>query len=1155
MRRILSLLPRTLFCLLLVTLFSVVANAQFRANLQGTVSDPAGGVVVGATITLTNNETGQTQQTVSSDEGFYRFSNLAPGSYTITAEQSGFQKTEIRDYALRAEETQGADIVLTTGQISETVTVTGETQQLQTENADVSRAISTQEVRGLPQVGRDPYELIRLAPGVFGSGARSGAGGAVSLPNTTGPGGSNNSVFQVENQVPITANGQRVSANNYQIDGVSVNSLGQGGAAVITPNQESVKELRVLSSAYSAEYGRNTGAQILVVSQNGTNEFHGSALFKYNAPNLNAFNRYNGPNNSPRDRVTNRFRQFGGSIGGPVIRERLFFFFSYEGLRASSSNFSTRFVETPQYRQAVINARPGGVTAAIFGAAGIEPRIANVIDVPCPSGFAAGACQRVAGGLDIGSLTGARGQYVRLGNSVGGGLDGIPDIQFVQLSVPNISRGDQFNTRFDYNQGNNTFAVSTYFTRRNDLGANESGASRPLADVRTQPLNSAVTLTFNRVISETIVNEARFNFTRFNFDQLASASETNYGIPRVEVEGLPFDRIRFGAEQGEASPAVFAQNTFEFRDTINVVLGNHALRIGGEIRREQDNNNLVGGARPIYTFSGLFNLANDTPIFEGVNTDPRTGAPGNAQRYFRTGDYAAFIQDDWKARPNLTLNLGLRYEYFTPLKEKRGQLSNLIIDGTDLLNSRVEIVDRLFEGDRNNFSPRLGFAYSPNFGERFGGLLNQNRAVIRGGFGIAYNRVPNVLFNQTRGNPPFFARNNICCGTASEDFGEPFAPLNDNPANPPRILYALGADNSIFGYPINPALAQGIDPVSGGLLNNTVEVYGTPQDFPNAYIYTYSLEMQYNLPIDLVASLGYQGSAGHHFIRILPLNVLSTPNPRFAPVFFIQPDVNTNYNALNASLSRRFAQGLQFNLQYRFSKSIDTLSFEGPGFVTNQTFPQDQSTERGPSDFDVRHYFTTSGLYEIPFFKNRNTVAGKILGGFEISGILTAHSGFPWTPVSGFAVSTPSGQTVSPSRPIAYFGGALDDTSNNAFIRPGGNFPNGNAITNNPGGTQSTPYFLLGNGRPGIGRNSFRGPRYFAVDMSLTKKFGLPSFLRLGEAANFEVRANFFNIFNQLNLAPFGFSSSSTNIYSNTFGQAERGLAGRVVEFQARLRF
>nr|MBA3515699.1 carboxypeptidase regulatory-like domain-containing protein [Pyrinomonadaceae bacterium] len=342
------------------------SKAQFRASVQGTVTDVAGGVIPGATVTLASKETGRTQQAQTSDGGFYRFSNLSPGSYSLSAENAGFKKS-IQDITVKAEEVQGFDLTLTPGEVTETVLVTGATEQpLQTENANVDRAITRQEVLRLPQVGRDPYELARLTPGVFGQGARTGSGDSVRLPNTTGPGGSNTSIFQTENQVPISANGQRVSANNYQIDGVSVNSLGHGGAAVVTPNQESVKEVRVLSSSFSAEHGRNSGAQVLVVSQNGTNVFHGSAFFKYNNPGLNAFNRYGGPiGNSgfgPLVRVENRFRQFGGSVGGPLYlprfgeggpayfsgKNRLFFFFSTEGLREEGTGSSNQYVETSQ---------------------------------------------------------------------------------------------------------------------------------------------------------------------------------------------------------------------------------------------------------------------------------------------------------------------------------------------------------------------------------------------------------------------------------------------------------------------------------------------------------------------------------------------------------------------------------------------------------------------------------------------------------------------------------------------------------------------------------------------------------------------------------------------------------------------------------------
>jgi hypothetical protein len=1161
MRLTLNATLRAAACGLLVILCSAAAHAQFRAGLQGTVADATGAIVPGATVKLTSRETNKSQTTTSSDDGFYRFDQLAPGSYTLTAEKTGFKKQVLENVVVSAEAVQGVDVVLTTGDISESVTVTeSSVQQLETENANVSKAITTREIRELPQIGRDPYELLRLAPGVFGSGARGGNGNSVGLPNTTGPGGSNSSIFQTENQVPITANGQRLSNNNFLVDGVSVNSLGFGGAAVVTPNQESVKEVRVLSSTYSAEDGRNSGAQIKVVSQNGTNDLHGSAFLKYDSPKLNAFNKYGGPGANPTSpnaaptRVNNFQRQFGGSFGGPLPlphfgegvpaiisgRDHLFFFLSYEGLRQSNANTVNSWVETAQYRQLVQTLRPGGVTAQVFGAAGITPRIISVLPASCTPTFNGRPCQVVTGGLDIGSPTGALRQYVSLGNPGGGGLDGIPDVQFAQIALPNSSRGNQYNGRIDYNRGNNSFALSTYITRLNTIGSDAGAQGRPIADIAFKPLNSAVTLTYNRVLSGTMLNEARFNVTRFADNQVRDTAGTNFGIPRIEVEGLPFDRIRFGAPREDTTPAKFAQNTYEFSDTLNKVWGNQAWKFGGVVRREQDNNSLVGGARPVYSFSGLFNLANDTPIFEGINADPRNGLPADAQRYFRTNYYAAFAQDDWKARPNLTLNLGLRYEYFSPLTEKQGRLSNIVLGSNGLANAHVGVTDSLFDPDRNNFAPRLGFAYSPNR-EGFGGLFKQDRMVVRGGFGVNYNRIPDVLFSNTRGNPPFLAKYGLCCGTATTDFGSPFAGG--------QILYTLGTGNSILGYPVNPALAQGIDPATGAPRVGSVEIWGSQRDMPNSYVYTYSLETQIALPYSLTGTLGYQGSAGHKLIRIVNQNFILRNNPAFNAVFFPQPDVNSNFNALNAELTRRMSRGLQFTANYRFSKSIDQLSYEGPGAVTNQTFPQNNRTERGPSDFDVKHYFVLSSLYDLPFFNHGEGFARKALGGWSVSTIATAHTGFPFTPKTGRCVSTPGGPTLCPSRPTGYLGGAGDSQSDQAFIT-GSNFPGG--------GTHFFTVATLPNGTvgfPGIGRNSFRGPHYFNIDMSLAKTFGLPDALHLGEGAGFEFRVNAFNVFNMLNLAPIGFFDSGAFIEDPNFGRSPRGLAGRVIELQGRFRF
>jgi hypothetical protein len=1101
-------------------LFTICLFAQFRAGIQGVISDPSGGVIPNANVTLTNDETQRIQKAQTSGDGFYSFSGLPPGSYSLTAEKTGFQRQSVSSVHVNAEEIQGRNITLSPGEVSQTITVTGDTGlALQTENADVSKSITTQELQGLPQTGRNPYELLRIAPGVFGDNARNGGGNAVFLGNTTGPGGSNNSVFQTENQVQISANGQRVSENNFQIDGVSVNSLGWGGAAVITPNQESVKEVRVASSSYSAESGRNAGAQVNVVSQNGTNQFHGSGVFKYNDPNFNAFNSYGGYN-LPPTRVEQLYKQYAMSNGGRIIKNRLFYFFSYEGLRNNSVSYVNQWIETAQYRQAVINARPNSFAAQALGAPGQNPRVISLANSPCPAKFAAGTCQQVTGGLDIGSFTGSPGTYTTL---TGGGLDGVPDIAFAQLSTPASVSANQYNGRVDYTRNNDSLALSMYFTSLDSVAASNPQAARPIADLPFTPLNSAATVTYTRVLTPALLNEARGNLTRFASNQLAAASNANFQVPSVQIEGLGVPNILFGAPQADATPSILAQNTYEGRDTLSWVRGNHVLRSGLEFRNEQDNNNLLGGARPLYSFTGLWNLANSAPIFEQINVNPTTGAPADAQRYFRTRTYALFVQDDWKVTHNLTVNLGLRWEYFTPLREKYNNLTNLQFGANFLQDASVVPVNKLYHQDRNNFGPRIGFAWNPDF-------ISRN-LVVRGGYGVFFNRPYGDLFSNNHGNPPNFARFGLCCGNA------------DTPFDGGKIQLGFGATNSPLSYPVNPLLAQGIDPVTGTPNGGGVEIWGTAANFPMGYAHIYSFEIQHKLPSQVVFTLGYQGSADHKLIRLVNQNYLYKNNPAFTAVYFPTPDVNSNYNALNVSLSRALANGLQLTMNYRWSKSIDNLSFGGPGSATNQTYPQDDRTERGPSDFDSTHNLLISGLYELPFFRSQHGIVGKLLGGFQLNGILQAHSGLPWTPVIGQSVSTPGGATLAPTRPTTYLGGAGHDTDVDAYVN-GSNFPLGGAA-----------YFDIANsGFPGIGRNSWRGPRYFAVDFSFLKSVSIPNRV-LGEATRFDLRCNMYNAFNQLNLTTITFGGNAAHADNAQFGRADAALAGRVVEFQARLSF
>jgi hypothetical protein len=1083
------------------------ATAQFRAGIQGTVTDSTGGAIPGVSVVVASNETAVSRETVTNDSGFYRVDGLAPGTYKVTVTLSGFKERVVTDVRVTAEEVRGLDVTLDPGDIAETVTVVGGTQTLSTENAEIGGTLTTVEIQRLPQVGRDPYELIRLTPGVFGLGARDGSGNASEFPNQAGPGGSDSSVFQTENQVPISANGQRVEGNNFSLDGVTAMSQAWGGAAVVTPNQESVKEIRVISSPYSAEFGRNTGAQVQVVSQNGTNLFHGSAVFKRNTPGLNSKNPFGGVNLAPQ-RVNQLLSQYAGSIGGPIRTDKLFFFFSYEGLRRKATRAGVEWVETPELINAIRTQRPNSIAAQVLAFPGMtSPRITRVIEA-----------------RDVGSLTGAPGQVVTAG--VGGGLDGIPDVQQVQLEQFENVTSQQFNTRIDYAVTQaDLIAFSTYFVPV-DRDFNETSpwgnTTREAGDFTSSRRNMVGTLLWTRTISPTMINEARFNVTRWYFDEVASNPEMAWGIPRIFInQPVPNDvLVTYGPNVG---PGVFYQTTYNVRNTLTKVMNSHALKFGGDIIREQNNDKAPWAGRPRYSFNNFWSFANDAPIGEEAFFDPTDGSFTDLAAYARGSYYALFVQDDWKFRPNLTLNLGMRWEYFAPLQSKNDQISNLILGANDgLVDARLQAGGDLHEPDRNNFAPQVGFAWTP-------GRFNQ-RLVVRGGFGVGYNRLPGSRVLEARFNPPFFAGFNL---------------------GPEQIVYGMSPDPQTFNYPNNPSTILNFDPTSGlPTTGAAVNVNATRQELPNPYVYRYSMESEYDLGSSWVVTLGYQGSTGRNLARVIPYHRFVTPNPRLGSVNLLQTDTESNYNALLTGVSRRFASGFLVSADYRWSKSEDTCSSDHD---CKATYPFDQELERGPSDYDVTHSVRVFGTWDLPFLRDRKDLVGALAGGWQVSGIVTASSGYPWTPKVGGAlcnVTIPTG-SICPLRPVAYNGGASEDTSDEVFLRQFGQFTGGplQYFTLPPAGSFTDPP------RPGIGRNSFRGPNYFSVDMNIGKRFRLPRITGLGDDAGLEIRASSFNVFNNRNFKPFIFDDRNTNIQDPDFGRALEGLAGRVVEFQARFSF
>jgi hypothetical protein len=1042
------------------------------------------------------------------------------------------------------ETARNLNVTLANGEANDTVTVTADqTPVLQTADASIQTTIDSEAITRLPTYGADPYELLRTAPGITGDGARQGNGNSVFLPNGAGPGGSNSGIFQTENQVQISADGQRQADNNMTIDGVSVNSLTHGGSAVVSPNGEAVGQETVVSTSYDASDGRNSGAQVKIVTKSGSNQIHGSGFFLYDEPGLNAYNKYGGPApGTPRVRVDNKERSYAASLGGPIVRDKLFLFTSYAGFGLANNGTTTAYVETPQYRAAVAAQRAGGVTAGILADPGSLPRILAVITPNC-SGFGAGTCAVVTGGLDIGSLT--PGGTSQLGVfpaniATGGGLDGVPDVENVELAVPSHSHGRQFNGRVDWNiSSKNLLAGSFYITKLDSYGTSGAAGSRPQGDLPFKPLNTAATLIFIHTFSPTWINELRGNGTRFADNQLKDAANVNFGIPYVNVQTLPF-AIQYGAAQTSTSPAIFAENTYEIRDMLTHTWGAHTLRLGGEVRFEQDNDNLLGDQRPVFAMQGLWTTANDAPIYEAITANPNTGGTAQTQRYFRSQDYALFIQHDWKISPSFTLNTGLRWEEFTPLNNKGSEINYPTLGpaGHELSGMTLTPHNHLWNFQHNNYSPKIGFAFNPQ---------SHPKWVVRGGFAMAYNHLDIALFNNALEDGPNIANYGLCCASNSGSAG---------------VKYVIGTSNSPSSFPFNPALQTGTNaagfpnPYPGA--SSTVEVYGALPNLKYPMSYLFSLETQYQLPFQMTATVGYAGSLGRHYARLVNQNFLynNTGSPTYAS-YFAQTDSNQSYNSLNLQLQRRMSKGFLFTAFYTYSKNLDQVSNgDGADSNANQTDPAANSTEWGPSDYDVRHRVTVTALYEFPHVHVHNAGVSAVVNGWQVNTIITYHTGFPWTPVTYNLAANPiqNAGTVSPTRPLAYYGGAGNSCSTNAYLT-GSNFSN--RSTTNPGGGNYFNTTLPSNTAiyvPGIGRNSWNGPCYFDADLSAAKEFAMDA---MNHHMLLRFQANFYNAFNKLQLSPItnGNANNGANISNQYFGYAQSADAGRQIEFQARLQF
>jgi len=1190
-------MSRTVYALLSVSLgisllfTATTSHAQYRASIQGVVTDSTGAVVADAKCSLKNLETGQVQVATSNETGLFNFNGLPPSKFNLTVEKAGFKTKTIENFGINSEQANAVNVQLDIGQAAETVTVVGDAVPLlDTESANIGGSVQQKDFQQFASFGRDPFQLLQLAPGAFGDGAQSAGGGTQSLPaSSMGGSGGTDGVFKIENGGQISAHGSRTGENNYQIDGVGTTSVTWGGASVITPNEDSIKEIKVVTDNYDAENGRYSGAQVQIISQNGTNNFHGSFFFKAHRPGLNAFTKYNGYNSDAPGCINDkahgycgnvrdegRFNDYGGSIGGPIIKNHLFGFFSYETLdNSGQSTPGSGWYETSAFRAL---AASGTNAAAFYAFPGVEPYAGSQVDQDCSFVHLTEGvnCHFIPGqGLNLGSPLnpskfplGTRDPGYTSNNNPGTGGDGsggasnlgnTADIAFFEnIKNPLTDSHRQYNGRVDFQAtSKDLIAFSLYWVPNTSTSINGNG-DRSMNLFHTKYKNRAATIIYDHTFGASMANEFRVNAAGWQQKDLSHNPNAPWGLPQVSFNGtgsITLEGYGIGSFNG------FDQWTVAGKDVLTKVHGAHTMKMGAEITHLKSVDAPFWSDRPGYTFNNIWDFLNDAPVAENAQFDPQTGVPSAEIKNLRNWLVGLFFQDDYKLRPNLTITAGLRWDYFGPISERDGRLATVQFgSGAGLLsNLRVRTGGSQYNAEKKNFGPQLGFAWNPRelLGHDFA-----NRLVIRGGFGIAYNGVAQSNTLDVRFNPPYV--NN---GTSLS--GSQILYINSFPSNV----------HSPYGYAPNQYAKTSFDPNTNLPLTGMLDLTALPATWPTEYTVHYSAGVEYDLGHQWMASAGYQGSQTRnlliHYNEYNPAAAAGLVlNPAVHGVTFYNDNGKGHFNALLLEAKHAFSHSFQIDTQYRLSHTVDQGSngYAGPWYQWNL------DTGVGTADFNSHHAFKVYGVWSPRIFTGSRSWLEKLAGGWSVSGILNAHSGFPWTPVYGigeldngyypvfnFGQFNGGGDADAGSgnlQPAAYAGGYKADYRSSANVSatsmftaptvvPGTLFQclfPGPVTAECPSGG-SQPYGPLPS-PPGMSRNAFTGPGYFDVDATLSKSFGLPNNKILGEHGAIEFRANFFNLFNKLNLY-----NPQTDIMNSHFGESQNVLGARVIEMQARFSF
>lgn len=1100
-------------CWVLMLLITRPAFGQFNSSIEGTVSDSSGAVVAGVNIRVTNEATGLVFATTTSSDGYYRVPTLPAGRYRVEASKEGFDTEVQSGIALEVAKVQSVPLQLRVGQVSEKVEVTGAPPLVETSEAKISEITTAQEVLDLPLEGRNALNVIAQTPGVTGSGLVSDRAGA-------------NDIFNAANAPSVTANGQRGSSNGFYVDDTSVNDNPDGGSAKISPNVESIQEVRVSVNNYSAQYGRNSSVLTQITTKSGTNQVHGS-LFEYHTDNkLTARNVFQ---NTP-DPITGRIlpvsrrNEFGGSVGLPIRRDHTFVFASYDQLKSALA-FSQKFtVEAPEFTSFMKTAFPNNIATKLLTS---YPAAISASGPPITV-----ASEMTAAGLGACSGTNALGMSCTM-----------PLLQTGVLSTSQPRDGKQWSVRVDqiFGNGSNRLYGSVF-----RMTANQSSPGpRPAFDTHPPTEADYSSVNFTHVFSPSLVNEAAMGYTL----DYGASPVAHPSVPAINVTGM--SNTAFGAGWG---PAGFVQNDFHWRDMVSYNRGDHSFKFGFDIYRDQDNAPFSGPLlRPTFDFKNVFDFAQDTPLDEtGINFNAQTGGLPFQNFGYRSTTYGFYTQDDWRVRKNLTLNLGLRWDFSGNPTEVNGDMTNLQLGpGSTLMQqiagAKVVRVKHMFTDSRKAyFAPRVGFAWDPT---------GQGKLSVRSGFGVFFDRWPNKVWSDaTRNNPPFVAN-----ATAS----------TLNPGGP-QPVYVLGTtDTAPYGF-VYPPITPGLNP-AGGPIGYLATVGGANQSIHYAYAENWFFGMQYSPAHDWVVEGDYVGSGGRHLYTVIDRNrfagdliqnqdTLHRLNPFFATVNYGDNSASSNYNGATFSVRKIFSHNYTFQASYTLGKATDLVNAVGPGsgaVYAEVVDAYNVSFQHGLSPNDVRQKVALNFVAHLPSLSNMSAPIRGVLGGWEASSLAVFQGGLAYT-IFTSAVFQPiwnnagCGPGIAGCQVVGNAGGDYNGDGNNYDLpmRPSFSLNKTYSRSNYLKGlfpASAFPAPPLGQ-EGDVGRGTVRGPGFAQVDFSILKNFKTPWFW--GEGSKFQFRAEFYNLFNRVNLNNF-----DGDLASGTFGTATGVFTPRTIQLGARLEF